>query len=248
MCKSAPHKPSDCDTLKNADCEARWNLVKRLQFCFRCMRYKSSSHRCKPRKCNIEGCAKAHHPLLHSARSTTNGKKEMEIVASNNTQKPSISCAFLKIVPVRVTGPRRHIHTHTLLDEVSTVTLVDATLVTRIETEGFVDPLCIEAIAGTKLDAAVSYNHYQITLHIKRRHRGYKLKAITIDNLKLAPQSIKKRDFEGCRHLRNIETFLKYENAQPSLLIGQDNWHLLVVDRLRKGSRSQPTASRTPLE
>ncbi|GBP97941.1 hypothetical protein EVAR_56747_1 [Eumeta japonica] len=53
ICKSSPHRPSDCVTMKNADREARWKLAKRLQLCFRCLHYKSASHQCKARKCNI---------------------------------------------------------------------------------------------------------------------------------------------------------------------------------------------------
>ncbi|GBP10231.1 hypothetical protein EVAR_77624_1 [Eumeta japonica] len=132
ICKTTPHRPSDWGTMKKTDCEARWNLAKRLPLYFRCLHYKSSSHQCKAIKCNLESCVKTHHPLLHSARPTTDGKKERNIVASTHTQKPSAACAFLKIVPVRMTGLRGHVDTHALLDDGSTVTLVDTALTTRI--------------------------------------------------------------------------------------------------------------------
>ncbi|GBP77489.1 hypothetical protein EVAR_62565_1 [Eumeta japonica] len=40
-----------------------------------------------------------------------------------------------------------------------------------------------------------------------------------------------------------IEEFLR----APPRVIGQDNWHLLVSDRMRRGSITQPAASRTLL-
>ncbi|GBP63507.1 hypothetical protein EVAR_49562_1 [Eumeta japonica] len=162
-----------------------------------------TEHICKARKCSIEGSAETYHSLLYSARPTTEGKKEMEMIASTHRQKPSASCAFLKIVPVRVTGPRGHVGTHALLDDGFTVMLFDAALATRIGVEGPMD----DAVASRRI--------------------------------------IEKRDLERCRHLRNKEEFLKYGNAQPS--IGQDKWHLLVADRMRRGSRTQLAASRTPI-
>ncbi|GBP48740.1 hypothetical protein EVAR_88201_1 [Eumeta japonica] len=38
-----------------------------------------------------------------------------------------------------------------------------------------------------------------------------------------------------------------YNQAKPKILIGQDNWHLLVATETRKGHRNQPAASLTPL-
>ncbi|GBP62385.1 hypothetical protein EVAR_47270_1 [Eumeta japonica] len=63
--------------------------------------------------------------------------------------------------------------------------------------------------------------------------------------LRLAPQTIEKRDLKGCRYLRNIEEFLK--NKTRNLAIAHDNWHLFVYDRMKRGSRTQPVVSRTPL-
>ncbi|GBP54708.1 hypothetical protein EVAR_42908_1 [Eumeta japonica] len=168
MYKSALHRPSGCDTWKNADYEARWYLAKRSQLFFQCLRYKSSSRQCKPKKCNIEGYTKTHHPLLHSAHSSTEGKKEIEVVASIHTQKSSASRAFLNVVPIRMTWPRRPVDAHALLDDGSAAMLVDAALATRKGSEGLVDPLCIEAIASMKLNNAVSR---RVTLHI-RSSRG----------------------------------------------------------------------------
>ncbi|CAG4935487.1 unnamed protein product [Colias eurytheme] len=41
--------------------------------------------------------------------------------------------------------------------------------------------------------------------------------------------------------------YLQYREAKPRVLIGQDNWHLLIASEIRKGRRHQPIASRTPL-
>ncbi|GBP77188.1 hypothetical protein EVAR_49397_1 [Eumeta japonica] len=83
------------------------------------------------------------HPMIRNRK----GKKEMEIVTSTqHTDAIRIVC-ILKIVPVRVTGPRGHVDTHVLLDDGSSVMLVDAALATSKGAEGPVDLLCIEAIA-----------------------------------------------------------------------------------------------------
>ncbi|GBP06863.1 hypothetical protein EVAR_62946_1 [Eumeta japonica] len=107
--------------------------------------------------------------------------------------------AYLKIVPVELYGPEGSMKVHALLDEGSTVTLIDEQT------------------------------------------------AQTIRNLKLAPQRVERATVAACSHLTDIAENLIYDAAAPCILIGQDNWGLIVSRQIKSGRANQPAASLTQL-
>ncbi|GBO99941.1 hypothetical protein EVAR_74302_1 [Eumeta japonica] len=151
---------------------------------------------------------------------------------------------FLKIIPVRVAGPKKEIDTYALLDDGSTVTLIDSDLAQQLGARGRNEPLHIEAIAKTKVEMKTSRC---VPIKLRGASNSQQIYARTIENLQLSPQAVTKQDIDGCKHLDDIRHKLMYDQAKPKILIGQDNWHLLVATETRKGHRNQPAASLTPL-
>ncbi|KAL0810721.1 hypothetical protein ABMA28_010045 [Loxostege sticticalis] len=239
ICKGQ-HFVTDCTKMKEADNNGRWNLAKEYRLCFRCLRYKASDHNCRTKPCMVRGCKKTHHPLLHYDK-LPDTKKETEIVTSTNAQQGH---AYLKIVPVRISGPKGYYDTAALLDDGSTVTLIEADIADRVGASGVTDPLKLEGVAGSKINATGS-RRVSITLH--GQTRTHKIKARTIKGLNLAPQAVDETALKDCRHLQGIKSLLQYEERKPTILIGQDNWHLLVAKQLRRGPQHLPVASLTPL-
>ncbi|GBP82298.1 hypothetical protein EVAR_86652_1 [Eumeta japonica] len=68
-----------------------------------------------------------------------------------------------------------------------------------------------------------------------RRHRAHG--AQTIRNLKLAPQRVERATVAACSHLTDIAENLIYDAAAPCILIGQDNWGLIVSRQIKRWSR-----------
>ncbi|GFG40450.1 hypothetical protein Cfor_01118, partial [Coptotermes formosanus] len=76
---------------------------------------------------------------------------------------------------------------------------------------------------------------------------SYRIKARTVKNLTLGSQSIKPEVLQR-PYLRKIsDEHLTYANAKPRVLIGADNWHLIVTRRLLSRKRNEPAASLTRL-
>ncbi|GBP94291.1 hypothetical protein EVAR_99670_1 [Eumeta japonica] len=148
---------------------------------------------------------------------------------------------FLKIIPVRVAGPKKEIDTYALLDDGSTVTLIDSDLAQLSEPE--VEPLH-RSNSETKVEMKTSRC---VPIKLRGASNSQQIYARTIENLQLSPQAVTKQDIDGCKHLDDIRHKLMYNQAKPKILIGQDNWHLLVATETRKGHRNQPAASLTPL-
>lgn len=245
VCNNRGHVAANCRKITEADIAARWDLAKSRSLCFRCLQHRTRSHRCKGKPCNIDGCEKMHHRLLHFKKRIAienRSEEKPEIVTS--TWAPTKTQAFLKIVPVCVSGPKGEVETHALLDDGSTVTLIDAEIARKTGVRGPVDPLHLEAIANTEVDASRSR---RVTLTLRGTTQNHRIQARTFDQLRLTPQRVTERDIAGCTHIADIAGQLTYSNATPKLLIGQDNWHLLLAQEVRRGKKSQPVASLTPL-
>lgn len=106
------------------------------------------------------------------------------------------------------------------------------------------EPLRIEAIAGKRIDADKSS---WVTIDVKGHRQKHSIKASTHANIELSAQAIDQDSLDQYPQLREVRKYLTYEAARPTILIGQDNWHLLVTEDMRRGMNSQPAASLTPL-
>ncbi|CAH2101038.1 unnamed protein product [Euphydryas editha] len=242
ICKEKEHEPSDCSKIKTAEQHRRWEIAKDANLCYRCLRYRSQTHKCKTRVCGKNGCERTHHPLLHfTPTNKEDRREETEKVTTTHSHKELH--AYLKYIPVRISGPKKTIDTYALLDDGSTVTLIEENIASKIGAKGPKDPLNIETI-DTKL---ATHSSRRVTFNIKGQEKEFKLQARTIKKMKISPQSINKEQVRACEHLKDIADDISYKDARPTILIGQDNWHLLIASETKKGNRSQLVASKTPL-
>lgn len=237
VCDRSGHSATSCEELKKADAQRRWDVAKEKKLCFRCLRYRNRTHSCRAEICKVDGCERRHHPMLHISKVETS-----EVVSS--TWTPKKSQAYLKILPVQVIGPRRKIDTYALLDDGSTVTLIDDELAQQAGLRGPREALHIEGIGETLVDTSASR---RVKMTISGAGRRHSIAARSIKDLKLSPQTIDKEDLIECRHIDDIISRVNYTEARPRVLIGQDNWPLLLAEERRIGNKSQPIASLTPL-
>ncbi|XP_026331796.1 uncharacterized protein LOC113239143 [Hyposmocoma kahamanoa] len=243
LCNSTEHEAASCSRFLEADSDERWNIAKAKNLCFRCLKYRSKKHGCKRICCGTDGCTRCHHNLLHfTKKEKEDGEPRTEKVAS--TWTTAGRSTYLKMVPIRVCGPKRNVNTFALLDDGSTVTLVDADLATETGVKGPIEPLHIEAIANEQMSSPTSQ---RVTLHIEGAPRTVKIQARTIKNLHISPQRITEKDLDNCKHFDGLIDQLRYDEAKPRILIGQDNWELLIASETRRGAPHLPVASLTPL-
>ncbi|XP_072938854.1 uncharacterized protein [Epargyreus clarus] len=248
VCEETGHIATDCKQFKEANESTRWDIAKKKRLCFRCLRFRNKTHNCRTKPCGINSCKYFHNRLLHFNRTekAETEEKSTEVINSAwTTARPTKKQTFLKIIPVQATGPKNTVNTYALLDDGSTVTLIDDSLAYEIGAKGPIDPLRIEAINELKT-AETKSRRVSITLNGLNNHTA-SIQARTIKNLHVSPQEIARQQIEECEHLRDLSDVLSYEDAKPTILIGQDNWHLLLASRVRRGKKNQPVASLTPL-
>ncbi|XP_049886664.1 uncharacterized protein LOC126381183 [Pectinophora gossypiella] len=239
VCDKTGHTAVKCQQFTDANTDKRWEMAKNKSLCFRCLTRRTLKHECKARTCNTNQCNRTHHPMLHFLKREVPEEKTETVSTAWTTRRTH---TFLKILPVKVSGPQGDVDTFALLDDGSTVTLVDADITNQVGIKGPSDPLRIEALST---DIGVRKSQ-RVTLTLHGATNTFDTHARTIENLQLSPQRIENDDLTECHHLSDIALQLVYE-ATPKILIGQDNWELLLATETRRGARHQPVASLTPL-
>ncbi|XP_059058080.1 uncharacterized protein LOC131851585, partial [Achroia grisella] len=191
--------------------------------------------------------------------STTTGEREVSsesevapVIVAHAHGSSAIPCetppsrSLLKVLPVTVTGPKGEMDIYALLDDGSTVTLIDQIVADTIGAQGPKGTIQVNCVGGLAKDSVVTY----IDINIKGKHsvETFNLKRVrSIPNLGVACQTIRTVDVAKFSHLQDLVKELSYEEAKPLLIIGIDNWHLSLPHGIRRGSRNQPVAVQTVL-
>ncbi|KAH9628109.1 hypothetical protein HF086_018325 [Spodoptera exigua] len=180
-CKQHGHKLPDCSKYKQLDIDTRWDIAKNSNMCFRCLRNRHRRFTCKAPICDVKECNMKHHKLLHKERKVEASHKVATPPAASptpavithetvtsarenvSTTTPRNRRAYLKIVPVTLSGPHTSVDTYALLDDGSTVTLLDASVADILGADGPASPMWIQGI-GTELKHEQSRT---VSLHIR---------------------------------------------------------------------------------
>ncbi|KAG5875602.1 hypothetical protein JTB14_025378 [Gonioctena quinquepunctata] len=105
-------------------------MGRKTKSCFRCISSNHLARYCKMRKLhNINECKFLHHPLLHNDEQISENR-ESEIVSHHSRENNNE--ILLSVAPVVLKGPKGISSTYALLDEGSTVTLLDEEVAVKI--------------------------------------------------------------------------------------------------------------------
>lgn len=241
----ASHRLFECKKFLEAPTKERWDIALKSRLCFKCLQGRHRKLACKKPPCKV--CKRWHHSLLHEDRQTEPAQKSEAAHNAVRVNATRTARAYLKMVPVEVYGPKGTARILALLDEGSTVTLLDAAVAEQLGLRGPAETLTIETVGGRLLTKKDSM---KIELRLRGVHqhgRKNKAEARTIDNLRLTPQAIERARMQELKHLHGLVDQLYYEEEPPKLLIGQDNWELIVSRSTKKGKKNEPVASFTSL-
>ncbi|XP_073943417.1 uncharacterized protein [Choristoneura fumiferana] len=260
QCKQEGHQLPTCPNFIKADTNERWEIAKKHTICYRCLISKHRRYECRAKPCGRGGCPMRHHRLLHHEKPSpaspdapkrppqppiepaTNATVEQVGAATTKTGR-----AYLKIAPVVLRGPQATIETYALLDDGSTVTIIDAAVADVLGLDGPTEQMWVQGVSGTEVAHKKSK---RVGVAIRGKYSDDELQinnARTVASLDFATQSISERELRDCRHLEDIKNEVTCSRATPKILIGQDNWELIISQEIRRGRRDQLVASRTLL-
>ena len=145
-----------------------------------------------------------------------------------------------------VRGPKGEISTHALLDEGSTVTLVDSKLAEQVGADGKEEALNLRSMND---DGHQRCKSKRISLEIfgvnGEVHKMVDVRTVT--GLDLPAQSVKvehvRRNWSHLRRI-NVDDLV---GAKPRILIGMDQWDLIITTDVIRGPKDAPAVSKTKL-
>ena len=135
---------------------------------------------------------------------------------------------MLKIVPVTIFGTANaSIETHALPDEGPTLTLVDVSLAKAINVSGRQETLFMVGVGGsTATDCRSETLNLEVAGIDGTRHTLRKVRRVR--SIGLSTQHLSARDLALAREVVDIPEAGTYNEATPKILIGQDNWELII--------------------
>ncbi|XP_058817566.1 uncharacterized protein LOC131680868 [Topomyia yanbarensis] len=247
------HRIQECRSFKSLSVDGRWKCVQSGGLCRNCLNSHGKRSCRKVSFCGTNGCQFRHHPLLHSSRSNneTTSQAVVNIVsrvntAENYTLRVDERSLLFKILPVTLHGPKGKVETFAFLDDGSTLTLVEDSLVEQLGVCGIKKPLCLLWTANI---TRVEKDSKQFSLVVSAAGgRKYSLEEVqTVKELSLPIQTL------SFRHLTERYAYLKrlpvtsYTNAVPKILIGVNNLSLMVSLKIKEGLKREPVAVKTRL-
>ncbi|XP_073843555.1 uncharacterized protein [Musca autumnalis] len=246
------HNLFDCKKFHSMSVPNRWNEVKKLRLCFSCLGSGHSTRNCRRRKeCHVNGCQRKHNKLLHD-KSKDVGENNSNCVATrgNSDAEPVLSCVssicensnlLFRVVPVKLYGSNCVVETFALLDEGSSVTMIDSSLVRQLGLSGRQSKLNLSWYGGKSSQESAMV----VDLHVSgiSKKRKYALRNVYgVPNLKLPTQSF------NMKSNKHYEVPVQpYSNVTPKLLIGLDHCHLGLPDEVVPLEEGGPYAANTPL-
>ncbi|XP_053686345.1 uncharacterized protein LOC128735887 [Sabethes cyaneus] len=239
-CDKEGHKLRDCQSFKILSIDDRWRRIRALSFCQICL-YRHGRRACRNNnRCNVSGCQFKHHPLLHGKPMAPTTR-----VVNSHSHRTLNSGVLFRIIPVTLHGISGKINTYAFLDEGSSVTLVEGSLVTKLGITGDPHPLCLRWTGNTSRVEEESRT-VTITISGSEQQRHFKLvNARTVKNLDLPTQSFDlEKAAEKFTYLKQLP-IQSYHNARPEILIGLDNLELAVPLKTKEGDG--PIAVKTKL-
>lgn len=255
LCNRDYHNLSKCDIFLSYNVEERTTFIQNNKYCFRCLRFGHLAKKCRSHIfCNIDSCRRKHHRLIHNngSLSKENTSQMPEAENENSTHERvglvQNKSSMLKIARVKLYNRDRWIETYALLDEGSTITLVDSDIAEEILLEGPKAPVCLQWANE------ISYNENSsmiVNFEISQpnsRTKKYKVKnARTVENLSLPEQHLDVDFIKSRYHYIDQALLESVKDAKPKLIIGQDNVSLIVSLEVIQPKYNQPAISKTRL-
>lgn len=253
ICLGSCSSTETCGTFLNMSVGERWTALKQHKLCRKCLkRHYGSCYVKKP--CGRNGCVYMHNELLHddTRRSDQSSagpvRKEVTSCQNCNTHAASIGKVLFRYIPVTLYGRNTSVKTYAFLDDGSSATLMEHSLLQELELEGVPHPLCLNWTAKQQRQENESV---KLALEISGTHnknKKYQLpKVHTVRDLSLPRQSVAMKELANryC-HLKGLPVD-SYSDVSPRILIGIDNCKLGNTLDVIEGEENEPTAAKTCL-
>ncbi|XP_062556965.1 uncharacterized protein LOC134221800 [Armigeres subalbatus] len=255
ICRNECSGPEKCPRFLDMDVGSRWTIVKEQKLCKKCLRKHFGACQVKT-PCGRNDCTFMHNKLLHddkrySKPSTMESAKplvENSSTQSCNTHSKMARRILFRYVPVTIYGKGRQVTTYAFLDDGSSATLMEDSLLRELGLKGKPYPLCLDWTNGHQREENES-----VVLALKISGTSETSEIIelpevhTVRDLSLAKQSLSVSKLASKYSFINGLPLEPYDNASSRILIGMDNCRLGHALKSIEGGEHEPVVSRTRL-
>ena len=149
MLKDGRHPIWKCEKFKKTNVEERGQKAKELKLCFKCLSDAHQMRNCSGRLCDVSGCGKPHHRLLHRPYKNVEQKKNVENVDEVSNLSSMRSSGVLPVIPVTIESGSKTLKTFALCDSGASLSFVDESLMRTLNLTGQPVDLNVAGIHGT---------------------------------------------------------------------------------------------------
>ncbi|XP_062558170.1 uncharacterized protein LOC134223049 [Armigeres subalbatus] len=236
ICGRCDYRIRNCEAFKRLRLPERWEAVRKWKLCYLCLNEHGSA-RCKLNfRCNVNRCNERHNPLLHI---------DQTVSTNCNIHSLQRQSVIFRMMPVTLYNGNCSVDTIAFLDEGSSYTLVEKSLVHALHAKGVTQPLRVTWTAGV---TRIEKDSQRVELNISARGSSQRFRimaAHTVDNLKLPQQTVTMSNvINDHSHLRGLPVADNYRGA-PQILIGLKDIHLYAPLESRIGKPDEPIAVRS---
>ena len=147
--KDGKHPIWKCEKFKKMNVEERGQKAKELKLCFKCLSDAHQMRNCSGRLCDVNGCGKPHHRLLHRPYKNVEQKKNVENVDEVSNLSSMRSSGVLPVIPVSIGSGSKTVKTFALCDSGASMSFVDESLMKALNLTGQPVDLNVAGIHGT---------------------------------------------------------------------------------------------------
>ena len=116
MLKDGQHAIWKCEKFKKMNVEERGQKAKELKLCLKCLSDAHQMRNCSGRLCNVNGCGKPHHRLLHRPYKNEEQMQNVENVDEVPKLSSMRSSGVLPVIPVTIRSGSKTLKLFALCD------------------------------------------------------------------------------------------------------------------------------------
>ena len=240
--KDGKHPIWKCEKFKKMNVEERGQKAKELKLCFKCLSDAHQMRNCSGRLCDVNGCGKPHHRLLH--RPYVVQKKNVENVDEVSNLSSMRSSGVLPVIPVSIGSGSKTVKTFALCDSGASLSFVDESLMKALNLMGQPVDLNVAGIHGA---SDISSKRLRVRIgdqqgKVKEDIMAYSHPDVNAGNRTYNLKKLKE-EYPHLSVLKDSTINLK----DVKVILGQDCYHLHRAIGYRKCGKSKPWAVLTKL-
>ena len=239
--KDGKHPIWKCEKFKKMNVEERGQKAKELKLCFNCLSDAHQMRNCSGRLCDVNGCGKPHHRLLHRTYKNVEQKKNVDEVSNLSSMRSS---GVLPVIPVLIGSGSKPVKTFALCDSGASLSFVDESLMKTLNLTGQLVDLNVAGIHGA---SDISSKRLRVRIgdqqgKVKEDIMAYSHPDVNAGNRTYNLKKLKE-EYPHLSVLKDSTINLK----DVKVILGQDCYHLHRAIGYRKCGKSKPWAVLTKL-